>query len=207
MDFMNRGTRPNSPVSNSPRTENTNDSPVSRNSAGRELFGLKLANVGLLFSTTVLILAVVFAVRFVSGAAPESKFVDSSKMQAVFLNSGQVYFGRIGSLNEQYLTVSDIYYLRVSQQVQPGQTQANNAQNDISLVKLGCELHGPTDEMVINRDQVTFWENLKGDGQVAKAVADYKKANPQGQKCDAPAEQTQTPTTTTPTTTPTTKKP
>jgi hypothetical protein len=80
--------------------------------------------------------------------------------------------------------MSDIYYLRVNQQVQPnGQQSSSN--NDISLVKLGCELHGPQDQMVINQNQVIFWENLKDDGQVAKAVAEYVKQNPNGQKCDA----------------------
>jgi hypothetical protein len=81
------------------------------------------------------------------------------------------------------MSLSDIYYLRVNQQVQPNQANNQQAQNDISLVKLGCELHGPQDEMLINRDQIIFWENLKDDGQVAKAVAEYKKQNPNGQQC------------------------
>ncbi len=108
-------------------------------------------------------------------------------MQAVFLNGGQVYFGKINSTNDKFMRVSDIYYLRVNQQVQPDGAAANNSNQDISLVKLGRELHGPQDSMVINQGQVIFWENLKDDGQVAKAVADYKKQNPNGQKCDAPA--------------------
>ncbi len=37
--------------------------------------------------------------------------------------------------------------------------------------------------MLINREQIIFWENLKEDGQVAKAVAEYQKQNPDGQKC------------------------
>lgn len=37
--------------------------------------------------------------------------------------------------------------------------------------------------MVINRDQVTFWENLQTSGQVATAVATFEKQNPDGQKC------------------------
>jgi hypothetical protein len=28
--------------------------------------------------------------------------------------------------------------------------------------------------MYISRQQVLFWENLKGDGKVAKAISDYK---------------------------------
>ncbi|MGH7233984.1 MAG: hypothetical protein ACREF7_00865, partial [Candidatus Saccharimonadales bacterium] len=50
-------------------------------------------------------------------------------------------------------------------------------------VKLGCELHAPYDQMVINMSQVTFWENLQSTGQVAKAVAQYDKTYPHGQTC------------------------
>jgi len=121
----------------------------------------------------------------------EQKYVDKNKLQAVFLNGGQVYFGKVHTLNSKYITLDNIYYLRVNQQVQPNQTanatDTASAQ-DVSLAKLGCELHGPTDAMVINREQVLFWENLKDDGQVAKAVADYVKANPNGQKCTTAAD-------------------
>jgi hypothetical protein len=127
----------------------------------------------------------------------EQKYVDKDKLQAVFLNGGQVYFGKIHSLNSKYITLDSIYYLRVNQQVQPNQT-ANASDTasaqDVSLAKLGCELHGPTDAMVINREQVLFWENLKDDGQVATAVKKFVEANPQGQKCTA-ATDTTTPAT------------
>lgn len=179
---------------------------------------LRTASVGLVFCIAILIVAIASLAAF-GGPDSQSKFVDKSKMQAVFLNGGQVYFGKISNLNDKFLRVSDIYYLRVNQTVQPDQqsstqTQANN--NDISLVKLGCELHGPQDSMVINQQQVIFWENLKDDGQVAKAVATYKQQNPDGQKCDTAAQSntnnsgtgtTGTGTTTTGTGTNSTKKP
>ncbi len=57
------------------------------------------------------------------------------------------------------------------------------AGSNITLVKLGCELHEPYDQMVINSDQVTFWENLQDGGQVAKAVKTFQQQNPNGQKC------------------------
>jgi hypothetical protein len=44
--------------------------------------------------------------------------------------------------------------------------------------------------MLINREQVTFWENLKSDGQVAKAVAEWVKQNPNGQQCQTAAANT-----------------
>lgn len=170
---------------------------------------IKTASVGLLFSIAILIVAIASLAAF-GGPENQGKFVDDKKMQAVFLNGGQVYFGRITDLNDKFMRVSDIYYLRVNQTVQPDQADANGQQatsNDISLVKLGCELHGPQDSMVINQDQVIFWENLKDDGQVAKAVATYKEKNPDGQKCETntQSDNSSTPTTT-PTTTPATNK-
>ncbi len=110
----------------------------------------------------------------------EEGFVDNSKLQAVFLNTGQVYFGKIKTLNSKYFVVKDIYYLQTSS----GSTAATASSNtSVSLVKLGCELHEPYDQMVINATQVTFWENLQDNGQVAKAVATFQKQNPSGQKC------------------------
>lgn len=150
------------------------------------LSGMKLISVALLFSATALIVALVYFLAMGKGVG-EAKYVDNGKLQAVFLNGGQVYFGKLKDLNSQYLRMSDIYYLRVNQTVQPNQeggAQQQTTGNDISLVKLGCELHGPKDEMLINREQVIFWENLKDDGQVAKAVAEYIKANPNGQDCN-----------------------
>ena len=107
-----------------------------------------------------------------------------SGYQAVFLTNGQVYFGRISGPDDNYVTLKDIYYLQVVQQPplqgtpQAGQQQAQ-PQQSISLVKLGNELHGPVDEMHISRTQVLFYEDLKSDGQVVKAIEAYK-ANPTG---------------------------
>lgn len=165
---------------------------------------MKSASVGLLVCISILILGVVGYIAMRSPASQE-KFVDSTKMQAVFLNGGQVYFGKITGISDDSMRVSDIYYLRVNQVVQPDGSAAKDNNQGVSLVKLGCELHGPQDSMVINKDQILFWENLKSDGKVAVAVDEFKKANPGGQKCDAPAADKSS---TTPTTTPsTTKKP
>ncbi len=150
-----------------------------------------ITSVILLFSITLLAVAVIgFIMNY--RQKDESRYVATDKMQAIFLNGGQVYFGKIRELNNKYVGVTDIYYLRVNQQVQP--KQGEQSAQDISLVKLGCELHGPQDQMLINRDQVVFWENLKADGKVAKAVESYKQANPNGQQnCEATTQQT-TPT-------------
>lgn len=145
---------------------------------------MKLA-LALVVAGVIILAAGLLFTKFLGGKS-EASFVDDSKYQAVFLNGGQVYFGKIQDLNNKFLTMDSIYYLRVNEQVQPEQGEQSQAQQDISLAKLGCELHGPQDEMIINREQVTFWENLKDDGQVAKAIAEFVRQNPDGQKCAEP---------------------
>jgi len=96
--------------------------------------------------------------------------------QAVFLTNGQVYFGQVEKHNKVELVLNEIYYLQVTrplQQTQEGEQQPN-PQGELSLVKLGNELHGPTDAMTINRDHVLFVEDLKEDSNVVQAIANYK---------------------------------
>ncbi len=168
--------------------------------SGRKKFNgrsLRIVTAILLISSALLVGAIALYLG-TSSSANQARYVDTGKYQAVFLNGGQVYFGKIRALNSKYVTLDNIYYLRVNQQVQPNQTNSSTAAQDVSLAKLGCELHGPTDVMVINQSQVLFWENLKDDGQVVKAITEYVKANPQGQKCDAAAASSTTPAATTP---------
>ncbi len=171
MDFANRGTRPVGSEGAAPSGPTNGASHKSSKMGSSKL--VKILSVTLLFAGTLLAVALIGLVVF-GRTVSESNFVKKDRYQAIFLNGGQVYFGKIGKFNEKYITLSDIFYLRVNQQVQPGQTTASN---DVSLAKLGSELHGPEDEMVINRTEVQFWENLKNDGQVVKAITTYK-ANP-----------------------------
>ena len=99
---------------------------------------------------------------------------------------GQIYFGKLDSIGEEYAVLQDIYYLQVQQEVQPDTTA--QPQTQISLAKLGNELHGPEDEMFINVDQILFWENLKDDGQVVTAINNFVSGN---QPADATQQQQQ----------------
>lgn len=213
MDWNNRPARPAQPgqvTSPSAPAPAHHNGGVPKKSKGPGILPGRLVTVVLLFALTLLIIAVISFLMLGKERSSESSHIDKSKMQAVFLNGGQVYFGKIKDLNGKYVQLDDIYYLRVNQQVQPNQSN-NQAQQDISLVKLGCELHGPANEMFINREQVVFWENLRTDGKVAQAVDAYVKANPEGQKCPAADSTSTTPTpaptpSTTPSPTPSTNR-
>lgn len=104
--------------------------------------------------------------------------VKGKQYQALFLTNGQVYFGHLGQINDSYVKLNDIYYLQVQQQVQPKDSKTPaDQQPAISLAKLGGELHGPEDVMYVSRQQVLFWENLKNDGKVVKAIQDFQASN------------------------------
>jgi hypothetical protein len=195
MEWMNRGSKSPQSASQQPGAVTGAPTPSNNRVGNSNKPGkMQLTWIALLVLSALLVGAVALFVGLGGGGKQnESRFVDTDKLQAVFLNGGQVYFGRVGNLSGKYMTLYDIYYLRVNQQVQPEQEGANQpSANDISLVKLGCELHGPEDAMVINREQIIFWENLKDDGQVAKAVKEYQEQNPDGQDCEQPQQGQQT---------------
>lgn len=105
-----------------------------------------------------------------------AKAISKDKYQAVFLTNGQVYFGKIDSINAAGYTLKDIYYLQVQQDVQGEKSKTPDGKDqNLSLAKLGSELHGPDDTMYIEGKQVLFWENLKNDSQVVKAIDANKK--------------------------------
>jgi hypothetical protein len=177
MDFSNRSTQPQ-PVA--PSAHVTPGSPqVTKKSKADKGKWYRISTVVLVAVVVVLIIAL--AVFFAGNNGDnESSYVDNNKLQAVFLESGQVYFGNVKSINDRYIVLTNIFYLQTSSS---STTATTSSSSSVSLVKLGCELHMPYDQMVISQSQVTFWENLQSDGQVAKAVATFDKENPDGQKC------------------------
>jgi hypothetical protein len=130
----------------------------------------------------VAVLLVGVGIALSRGTSGESGYVNTSQYQAVFLNNGQVYFGNIQNLTSGYLRLTNVYYL----------TQAGENNSNYTLVKLGCQqIHNPSDAMVINRAQVTFWENIENDGKVVKSIKDFNSKNPKGPDCSQVSTQTQ----------------
>ena len=154
--------------------------PAPRQSKGPKLVGALIALV---------VVAVIAAAAFMllgGKTGSSDSAVEKAKYQAVFMTNGQVYFGKLDGLDSNYTELTDVYYLQVQQSVQPStgtaqpstqnQAQTGTNANDpqVSLTKLGNELHGPTDKMHISKDQVLFWENLKDDSTVVKAIKEYQ---------------------------------
>lgn len=114
------------------------------------------------------------------GRGGPSAHIDNGKYQAVFFTNGQVYFGKLNWLGSGYYRLTDVYYIQASPSPEAAadseNPQATTAEggSDVKLIKLGNEVHGPDDEMIISKEQVLFFENLKKDGKVSESIAQYR---------------------------------
>lgn len=92
--------------------------------------------------------------------------IRSGDYQAVFLDNGQVYFGKLERSGGEFYLLTDVFYLQSGISVD----QATN----LALTKLGSEAHGPEDQMQINKEHVLFVEDMKDDSKVVQAIQQYK---------------------------------
>lgn len=126
--------------------------------------------------TAALVIVILGAGYWGYNALMQGRLIDSSKYQAVFLTNGQVYFGKLSRVGSDTYKLNKIFYLQASQ---TESSDANNPQktsssnSDVQLIKLGSEVHGPDDQMVIDKGQVLFYENLTKEGKVAKTIEQY----------------------------------
>ncbi len=130
----------------------------------------------------------VFANALQKTATPEKTteksdagFVQAETIQAVFLTNGQVYFGRITTLDKDLLILEDVFYPKA--QTTDADKTTENASADIVteaggvvLRKLGTsEFHQPQDTLYIEPSNMLYWENLDTDSRVTKGIVEYEK--------------------------------
>ena len=125
----------------------------------------------LILAAVVIVVVILgfIATRFIGNT---TSFGDGD-YQAVFLINGQVYFGRVSKETKDQVVLKNIYYLRATEPLQQGEQAAGQPGSELSLIKLGNELHGPTDEMRIVRNNILFIEDLKDDSKVTIAIEEY----------------------------------
>lgn len=150
------------------------ESKIIRGPIGRPLNQPEEKKKGNLWIWIIMILAIVIggAIWWYSsgqglGTAPIIEEIASGEYQAVFLDNGQVYFGKLKTAKQEFYTLTDVFYLQTGA---VGLDQNSN----LSLVKLGNEAHGPEDRMEINKEHILFVEDMKSESKVVKAIQDYK---------------------------------
>ncbi len=129
--------------------------------------------VKVVITVLVVMAAITLGLWFMNRSSVAST-IDSSKYQAVFFTNGQVYFGKLSQVNAGYFRLTDVFYIQQSSQTENPQ-ETNGQSSDIELIKLGKEVHGPEDAMIISKEQVLFFENLTGDGKVTQSIDQYNQ--------------------------------
>ncbi|MBI4838963.1 MAG: hypothetical protein HY806_07475 [Nitrospirae bacterium] len=108
-----------------------------------------------------------------SGCSKTQNLTFTSEYQAVFLDNGQAFFGKLENAGSAYPMLKDVYYV---------QSQVNKETNQATsiLIKRGKEWHGP-DVMYINSKHIVLIEPVSPDSRVAQLIEEAKKASPPGQ--------------------------
>lgn len=91
--------------------------------------------------------------------------VGSSTYVATFVDTNQVFFGKVASMSRGYIVMEDVYYLQ----------QDPNDPAGFILQKSGSELHKPKDEMHLNRDHVLLIQPLEEDSQVVATIKEFEE--------------------------------
>lgn len=114
----------------------------------------------LIITTGVVLIGAVLAVMFL---VPTGERINNGGYQVVYMTTGQTYFGKLQNSGGEYLVLKDPY---TAQDV----AAEAGSQVQTTLLKVSQQAYGPEDTMSLKSDQVLFWQNLRSDSKVTKAI-------------------------------------
>lgn len=113
--------------------------------------------------TGLVVVVVLFLVLGKNSSTP-----DSAVYQAVFLDNDRVYFGHLQRADSDFFLLTDVYYVE-SVPVPAGQAPQSK------LIRLGAvESHGPENMMMIEKNHIRIWENLRPNSPLVQAILNLK---------------------------------
>ena len=147
-----------------------------------------------------LIVVLIVATLLVSGTKAYAEgdwpfCCDQSRWTGVFLTNGQAYFGHFYEAPGDRIKLDEVYYVLATQL--QSQDPRNPPQTQLSLQRLGGEIHGPQQTMWIYKTQILFLEDLRSDSPVVRSIAQLKQGGtqpPAPSSSGAPATGAPTPT-------------
>lgn len=89
----------------------------------------------------------------------------SSAFWAVYLDSGQVFYGKKDKSDKNYVVMNNVFYYHPAIKL----TKSGN----VRLVKVGTEIHQPQDYVYVNKQHIERQEQLTDDSKVVKAIKQY----------------------------------
>ena len=131
----------------------------------------------------IVIIAAAVAWTWVTVAAMQSPD-GPSPYSAVYLTSGDIYFGKLSWFPEPHMT--DVWYLDRSVD-SSGQTQ-------VSIAPFQGAFWGPMDEVTLNPQQILFWTSISKSSQLVADLNNPSLLQQQSQG-QSPASASSTPST------------
>lgn len=105
------------------------------------------------------------------GGYPLEKVATPDTYQAVFLTNNQVYFGHLIDIDSSFPVLLDVYYVQITQT-----DTTDGSKPKGRVIRLGeAEPHKPENKMILNRDHILFWEDLRADSPVLTTIMELKK--------------------------------
>jgi hypothetical protein len=120
-----------------------------------------LLSAGLGFIAALVLAGVLWKVTYGKAVTFDTPY------QAVMLDNGQVYFGRIEGLSSAFPVLKEVYY--VQEQLDPETKKVRNI-----LVRRGSEWHAPN-LMVMNARHIVVVEPVTNGSTVAKLIEDLNR--------------------------------
>ena len=93
--------------------------------------------------------------------------INPGQFQGVYLNNGQEYFGHLEEMNADYVLLKDVHFLRTKDEKSP--------QQSIDVIRMVDSVHSPENVMYIPKEQIIFWQNIRQDSPLAKAILDAQR--------------------------------
>lgn len=119
----------------------------------------------------VYLLALLSFMSFNMGCGSQAKdFKVATDYQAVFLDNGQVFFGKLESAASDYPILKEAYYVQTRQDPETKQISS-------ILIKRGQEWHSP-DVMYINSRHIVVIESVSPTSKVARLIQEAKNQKP-----------------------------
>jgi len=123
-------------------------------------------------SSLVILFVALSVVSFLSlQACSERSPSFTTEHQAVFMDNGQVFFGKMENDGGAYPLLKDVYY--IGRQTSPDGKEVKNI-----LIKRGNELHAP-DFMYINKQHIAIIEPVAANSRVEQLIKEAKDQKPQ----------------------------
>lgn len=138
------------------------------------------------YACVILAIILVATQFWLYGVRYQRIFADGNTWQAITLTNGQTYFGKLEQYGPRTLVLFNVYYLQASQTTDTstsdletdavtvdGETESTTEPDSgLRLYKLTDDFHQPNDYLIINKDEVLYWQHLSDESPIVKTIAE-----------------------------------